>query len=227
MFRIERDLMRVSGSADRNNTKLALICAGAALAFGCAAYGLDRACRHFNVRRNRRLEALSDGAAHIATALAVATPALPFVNKRTRFLLVAALSSVAIDLDHVVAARSLALIPCMSMPQRPASHSLLTLGLAVYVAERTAPGTHTELAIGLGLGSHLLRDIATGGAPLFLPRRIISIARAPVALMILALGLFARWYSRYMLDPNRPRRSNPVVVGSRVVRGARSARRAA
>jgi hypothetical protein len=205
-----------------------------ALLFGALALAFDVACDAFKSRGRKRQEALSDGAAHIATALAVALPAAPFVEHRRRFLLVAALSAVAIDLDHVVAARSTKLIPCMTMPQRPASHSVLTIGIVTYAAERLWPGTQSALAIMLGLGSHLLRDLATGGAPLFIPRRIVIVQRPPVASMMLALGAFGRWYARHALNPDRPRRSNQIVlapeavlVGSRAIRTARRLSRAA
>ena len=116
----------------------------------------------------------------------------------------------------------------MTMPQRPASHSVLTVSAVTYVAERLWPGTQSGLAVTIGLGSHLLRDLATGGAPLFLPKRIVAIQRPPVASMMFALGVFGRWYARQLLDPARARRSNPVVlapealvVGSRAVRAIR------
>lgn len=200
----------------------------AAFVFGLLALTLDRLCDHFKHTGQKHQEALSDGAAHIATAIAVAMPATPFVRDKRRFVATAALSAVAIDLDHVIAARSARLIPCMTMPQRPASHSVVTVGVMSYVAERTWPDTQTDLGIILGLGSHLLRDLATGGAPLFIPRRIVAITRPPVATMMVALGFFGRWYARHMLNPQRRRRSNQTVlapealiVGSRVLRARR------
>ena len=199
-----------------------------ALVLGLVALAFDRACDYFKRTERKHLEALSDGAAHIATALAVSLPALPFVEHHRRFLVVSALSAVAIDLDHVVAARSTNLIPCMTMPNRPASHSMATVGLGTYAAERMWPGTQSGLAITLGLGSHLLRDLATGGAPLFLPQRIVVVQRPPVAAMMFALGTFGRWYARGVLDPARRRRSNAlvlapelIVIGSRAVRAVR------
>jgi hypothetical protein len=198
------------------------------------ALAFDQACDSFKRSGHKHQEALSDGAAHIATALAVSLPAAPFVRDRKRFVALAALSAVAIDLDHVVAARSTSLIPCMTMPNRPASHSVLTVGIVSYAVERVWPGTQSGLAIVLGLGSHLLRDLATGGAPLFIPRRIVEIPRPPVASMMFALGVFGRWYARHMLDPLRRRRSNPVVlapeamlVSSRAIRALREHTRAA
>jgi len=205
-----------------------------AFGFGLLALAFDQACDAFKRRGYKRREALSDGAAHIATALAVSLPAAPFVQDRKRFVALATLSAVAIDLDHVVAARSTSLIPCMTMPHRPASHSVLTVGIVSYAVERFWPGTQSGLAIVLGLGSHLLRDLATGGAPLFIPRRIIEIPRPPVASMMLALGVFGRWYARHMLDPQRRRRSNTsvlapeaILVTSRAIRAIREHSRAA
>lgn len=205
-----------------------------AFGFGLLALVFDQACDAFKRRGCKRQEALSDGAAHIATALAVSLPAAPFVQDPRRFVALAALSAVAIDLDHVIAARSTSLIPCMTMPNRPASHSVLTVGIVSYAVERVWPGTQSGLAIVLGLGSHLLRDLATGGAPLFIPRRIVEVPRPPVASMMLALGVFGRWYARHMLDPRRRRRSNPVVlapeamlVSSRAIRALREHTRAA
>lgn len=207
---------------------------GIALGFGLLALGFDMLCNYFQRTGRKRQEALSDGAAHIATALAVSIPAAPFVEHRRRFVLLSAASAVAIDLDHLVAARSVKLIPSMSMPTRPSSHSLLTIGIGSYAAERLWPGTQSGLAITLGLGSHLLRDLATGGAPLFIPRRIVAITKPPVASMMLALGVFGRWYARHMLNPERARRSNPLVLApeafvlsSRAVRAVRDRARAA
>jgi hypothetical protein len=200
----------------------------AGLAFGLVALGFDQACEEFKRRGMKRQEALSDGGAHIATALAVAIPAAPHVEHQRRFVALAALSAVAIDLDHLVAARSVRLIPCMTMPARPASHSVLTVGVISYIAERISPGTQSALAVTLGLGSHLLRDLATGGAPLFIPQRIIVVPRPPVASLMVALGVFGRWYARHMLDPRRHRRSNPavlapeaLVMSSRAIRAIR------
>lgn len=200
----------------------------AAAGFGLLAIGFDQLCETFKRRKLKQLEALSDGAAHIATALAVSIPAMPFVEHKARLAVLATLSAVTIDLDHLVAARSVRLIPCMTMPERPASHSLLTVSIVSYAAERLWPGTQSGLALTLGLGSHLLRDLATGGAPLFIPRRIVEVPRPPVATMMLLLGAFGRWYARRLLDPERSRRSNPnvlapeaLVVGSRAIRAIR------
>jgi membrane-bound metal-dependent hydrolase YbcI (DUF457 family) len=200
-----------------------------AVGFGVLALGFDQLCDYFKRKDQKPLEALSDGAAHIATALAVAVPASPFVANPKRLVATAVISAVAIDLDHVVAARSTQLIPCMTMPTRPASHSVITIGAVAYLVERVWPDTQTDLGIVLGLGSHLLRDLATGGAPLFIPRRIVAIERPPVASMMIALGFFGRWFARHMLNPQRKRRSNDkvlapeaLILGSRALRARRA-----
>jgi membrane-bound metal-dependent hydrolase YbcI (DUF457 family) len=197
-----------------------------------AAWAFDRGWERARQSRQKYIEAVCDGASHLMTGLAVALPASVFVENRRRFLAVSAASSVAIDIDHVLAARSVQLISCMSMPSRPASHSVLTLSALAYLAGKAWPGARTELAIGLGLGSHFLRDLATGGAPLFIPRRIVAIPRPPVAMMIMALAAAGSWYAGRILDPARVRRSNPVVlapealvVGARLGRVVRESRR--
>jgi hypothetical protein len=111
---------------------------------------------------------------------------------------------------------------------------VLAVGGLAYLMERLQPGRQTELAVTLGLGSHLLRDLITGGAPLFMPSRIVEVARHHGLLMTLGLAVLGRWYARKILDPARPRRSNPavlapeaIVVGARAMRAARQAGRAA
>lgn len=226
MYGIARAIARELQSPATIHERRGLV---AAAGFGVLALGFDRMCDFFKETEQKPLEALSDGAAHIATALAVAVPASPFVSNPRRFVTIAVLSAVAIDLDHVVAARSTQLIPCMTMPNRPASHSVVTVGAVSYFAERAWPGTQSELGIVLGLGSHLLRDLATGGAPLFIPKRIVALQRPPVASMMVALGFFGRWFARHMLNPDRKRRSNQkvlapeaVIIGSRALRARRA-----
>lgn len=206
----------------------------AALGSGVLAVGFDRLHSWAQVHGHKRTEALSDGGAHIATALTVSLPAANHVANPKRFVATAAISAVAIDLDHVVAARSVALLSCMSMPHRPPSHSVITIGASTYVAERIWPGSQSALALLLGLGSHLLRDLATGGAPLFLPKRILELPRPPVTTLMVGLSTFGTWYARRQLDPQRRRRSNPdmlapeaVAVSSRALRAVRQLRRAA
>jgi LexA-binding, inner membrane-associated putative hydrolase len=206
----------------------------AGLCCGVIALIADRLCARFKADCARRPEAASDAVAHLATGLAVALPASSYVDDPERFLAVAGVSAIFIDLDHVVAARSIKLKSCMTMPSRPATHSVLAVGALAYLTERLEPGRQFELAVTLGLGSHLLRDLITGGAPLFMPSRIVEIAKHRGILMMLGLTLVGRWYARRLHDPDRNRRSNPIVlapealvVGARAVRANRNSGRAA
>jgi hypothetical protein len=206
----------------------------AGLFCGAVALAADQFLVRFKSTGARRPEAVSDALAHLATGLAVALPASSYVREPERFLALAGVSATLIDLDHVVAARSLKLNSCMTMPRRPATHSVLAVGGLAYLTARLEPGRQTELAVILGLGSHLLRDLVTGGAPLFMPSRIVEIAKHRGLFMMVALACLGRWYARRLKDPARPRRSNPLVlapealvVGARVVRATRGNRRAA
>ncbi|MEZ4520544.1 MAG: metal-dependent hydrolase [Thermomicrobiales bacterium] len=223
--------MRKQRQHFRVSAKQGLI-AGTAL--GLVAVVADQFCARFKEQNARVPEAISDAVAHLTTGLAIALPASAYVREPERFLAVAGVSAVFIDLDHVVAARSIKLDPCMTMPKRPATHSVLAVGGLAYVAERVEPGRQTELAVTLGLGSHLLRDLITGGAPLFMPSHIVEIARHRGLFMMMGTAAIGRWYARRLLDPDRARRSNPVVLapealvaGARAVRANRNSGRAA
>ena len=142
---------------------------------------------------------LFDGLCHLGTALAVALPVLPYVRDRGGFLRLALLSAVVIDLDHVAAARSVRLERTMTMEHRPVSHSLLAPLLAAALAEHWRPRRHLGLAMLLGLGSHLLRDLGTGGAPIVHPHRIVSIPNPVMVMLLGALALLSRTATRLAL----------------------------
>lgn len=142
---------------------------------------------------------LFDGLCHLGTALAVVLPVLPYVRDRSGFLRLALLSAVLVDLDHVAAARSVRLARTMTMDQRPASHSLLLPLLCAALAEHWRPRRHLGLAALLGLSSHLLRDLGTGGAPLVHPRRIVSMPNPMVVALLGALALTSRTATRLAL----------------------------
>jgi hypothetical protein len=140
-----------------------------------------------------------DGLCHFGTALAVTLPVLPYVRDRAGFLRVALLSAVAFDLDHIFAARSIRLERCSTMPQRPPSHSVLAPLLLALLVERWRPEKHIGLGVLLGLSSHLLRDLGTGGAPLVHPRRIITIPYASVVFLLGVLSVASRHATRLAL----------------------------
>jgi len=133
----------------------------------------------------RYLVAASDPFAHALLAAAVAAP-LGGAPVRT-----AVAAGTLIDVDHVVAARSLRLAPMLSLPVRPRSHALgvaVALG-AVVVA---AGGPRHGWAAFAGLASHLLRDASDTNAPtpllwpLAAPRQI---GRGPAVAGVAALAL--------------------------------------
>lgn len=136
---------------------------------------------------------LLDLACHLGTACAVTLPVLPNTRNKRQFGLVALGSAVSLDLDHVFAARSFQVTSWMTMPSRPPTHSLGAMILLAWTAERLAPGNRLWLAVMLGIGSHLLRDLATGGAPLWHPRRVITWP-VPTVLLTLLVMTVAGWF---------------------------------
>jgi membrane-bound metal-dependent hydrolase YbcI (DUF457 family) len=146
-----------------------------------------------------------DLACHLGTACAVTLPVLPNTRHSREFGLVALGSAVALDIDHIIAARSFEVNSWQTMPSRPPTHSLATLIALAWGAERLSPGRRLWLAVGLGIGSHLLRDLATGGAPLWHPRRVIHWP-LPVALAALVMLPFLGWFLAGI--PVRPPRTS-------------------
>jgi membrane-bound metal-dependent hydrolase YbcI (DUF457 family) len=139
------------------------------------------------------LHGMLDMACHLGTACAVTLPVLPNTNHKREFGLVAIGSAVTFDLDHVLAARSLEVNSWMTMPSRPPTHSLAAMIGLAWLVERIAPGKRLWLAVSLGVGSHLLRDLATGGAPLWHPRRVITWPAYLVFVTMLVLTVTA-WF---------------------------------
>lgn len=120
-------------------------------------------------------------------------------------------SAVALDVDHIFAARSLQVNNWMTMPSRPPTHSLVAMIAMAWGVEWLAPGRRLWLAVALGVGSHLLRDLATGGAPLWHPRRVISWPVPAVLLGLVLLPLLGWFLAGIPVRPPRrliPRRSH-------------------
>jgi membrane-bound metal-dependent hydrolase YbcI (DUF457 family) len=116
----------------------------------------------------RLREAILDESAHVLTGLlllkaagiAGGLPALP--------VLPVLAGAVLIDLDHVP--MELGLNTITRGTNRPYSHSLLTVGCVLAVAVVAGAGARrVALAVAFGIGTHLLRDLATGGVPLVWP----------------------------------------------------------
>lgn len=175
---------------------------GSGIALLCTTLVHQRWKRH---PRGTAGHGMLDLACHLGTACTVTLPVLPNARYRREFGACALGSAIALDLDHVVAARSLSVSRWMTMPSRPPTHSLFSLVVMAWTAERLAPGKRLWLAVMLGVGSHLLRDLATGGAPLWHPRRVITWP-VPTVVVVLALLPVAGWYLAGMpLRPNQPK----------------------
>ena len=113
-------------------------------------------------RKVSRVRIYSDPFQHALIAAAVVAPLVSRAGPRV--LRTAVVSSLVIDLDHAVAARSLRLQANISLPTRPRSHNLLTaLGVGGLVT--AAAGAAHGWSAFAGLTSHLLHDAGDDAAP--------------------------------------------------------------
>jgi membrane-bound metal-dependent hydrolase YbcI (DUF457 family) len=182
--------------------------------FGSAVAMLATTIAHRSWKRGQRgtpSHGLLDLACHLGTACAVTIPVLPNTRHQREFGLVALGSAVTLDLDHVLAARSFEVNSWMTMPSRPPTHSLGAMLAMAWAIERVAPGKRLWLAVFMGVGSHLLRDLATGGAPLWHPRRVITWPVPAVMLTLVAMTV-AGWFLAGM-----PVREAPLKLRRRQV----------
>src|SRR4051794_33531934 len=151
-------------------------------------------------RRGSRFSPLrvySDPFQHAAIAAAVVAPLA--LGAPRRVLGTAVGAALAIDLDHVIAARSARPRDTTALDQRPRSHSLLTAALAgalVAVGAGPAHGWATFAA----LGSHLLHDAGDLAAPTPLlwpwrPARQIGRGRQLLGTLLLTTGSAAAGYA--------------------------------
>lgn len=133
----------------------------------------------------RAVAAIMDESAHAATALllldALRLPPSPPILGGTL------LGAVLIDVDHVPSEVGWDILT--KGTGRPYSHSLFTLGESVLLAfARTRPWRTVALSAAFGIVTHLLRDMATGGVPLYWPlaTRAVTIPYAVYAILLLA-----------------------------------------
>jgi hypothetical protein len=125
----------------------------------------------------RRAEGYSDPLLH---ALVAAVQALPLGRGPVA---TAVGASALIDLDHIVATRSLAPAELWTMGRRPPSHSIGSAVAAGAIVGAIAGPRHGWAAFG-GLLSHILRDAVGGKTPLLWPWA--SHDRAPERVLLLA-----------------------------------------
>jgi membrane-bound metal-dependent hydrolase YbcI (DUF457 family) len=112
--------------------------------------------------RRRRIDAYADPALHAAVAAAVALP----LGRRALATSVAA--SALIDLDHLVAARSLEPDAWLTLPRRPPTHRVAAVAASGALVGALA-GARYGWATFAGLLSHVLRDAVDAETPLLWP----------------------------------------------------------
>jgi membrane-bound metal-dependent hydrolase YbcI (DUF457 family) len=144
------------------------------------------------MRRRRIGRALRVGAdpfAHGLLAGAVAAPLAPGAGRGP--VVTAVVAGTLIDVDHLVAARSLRPITWISLGGRPRAHTLLLAVAMGGVAGAIGGRAHGWAAFG-GLASHLLRDASDpSGTPILWPlsgRRHIPRSAYAAGVAGLALG---------------------------------------
>jgi membrane-bound metal-dependent hydrolase YbcI (DUF457 family) len=115
---------------------------------------------------SRAVEGLLDELAHVATALALLTPLALNADRATA--LGALAGAILLDADHVPG--ELGLRWLSRGTGRPYPHTLLSA--LILVGLGGGQGRHWRRfawPVAAGLTTHLLRDLATGGVPLFWP----------------------------------------------------------
>lgn len=136
----------------------------------------------------RRVRVYSDPLQHALIAAAVVAP----LRGGRPVVTTAVAAAIAIDVDHVVAARSLWVRDTTSLPARPRSHSLVAaLGAGALVT--AAAGPRHGWAAFSSLVSHFLHDAGDQAAPTpllwpFAPARQLGRRRQLAGTVLLALG---------------------------------------
>lgn len=153
---------------------------------------------------SRVVTGLLDESAHLATAsLLVAALPLP---RSDPFLLGALAGAVLIDADHLPGEFGWDIITRGS--GRPMPHSLPTIGLTLLITTLARGPWRAALSgATCGLLTHLMRDGATGGMPLWWPRdkRRVQIPYAWYFMLLAGAGLSLARGARY------PDRLNPPL----------------
>jgi len=140
-----------------------------------------------------RLQVYSDPLQHALIAAAVVAPLVPRAGRAVLGTAVAA--ALVIDVDHVIAARSLRVRATTGLATRPRTHSLVTAVAAGAAVALARSPLHGWAAFG-ALTSHLLHDAGDRAAPTpvlwpFAPARQLGRRRQLVFTAALVLGSVA------------------------------------
>jgi membrane-bound metal-dependent hydrolase YbcI (DUF457 family) len=143
------------------------------------------------------LRVYSDPLQHAAIAAVVVAPLA--LGAPRRVLGTALAAALAIDLDHVIAARSAHPRATTALDQRPCTHSLLTAALTGGLVGAGAGPAHGWAAFA-ALGSHVLHDAGDRSAPTPLlwpwrPARQIGRRRQLAGTLLLTTGSAAAGYA--------------------------------
>jgi inner membrane protein len=148
--------------------------------------------------------AVLDELAHIATALLFLFALWRVIN--IWFAAGSLVGAVLIDIDHLPALFSTGSLA--AHPERPVTHSLVSVIALLFIALVFSGRARAALVGGaLGVATHLLRDMATGGVPLLWPvhHAIVDLPYGVYAAMIVALALIPPLrYLRPTIRNSRP-----------------------
>jgi inner membrane protein len=153
-------------------------------------FGIDALFRQYAVPLP--VAALIDETAHVITALLLLV--VLGVSRLQPFSSTALLASVLIDGDHLP--MELGWDFLTRGTNRPYTHSLLAAGTIVLCA-CLATGRWRKAGLGaaFGLATHLLRDMATGGVPLYWPltQHLVVIPYGAYATLLVAASGLIMW----------------------------------
>jgi len=161
-----------------------------------------------SARARRLLRIYTDPLQHALIAATVAAPLVPRSGRRV--LVTAVAPALVIDIDHVVAARSVRVRDTTSLRVRPRSHSLVVALGAGAVAAAAAGPAHGWAAFG-GLASHLMHDAGDRAAPtpvLWPFARARQLGRRRQVAVTAALVIGSVVVSRATAGPSRARSSS-------------------